>query len=348
VVRFLAMAALAVAAATATPATASAEDEPPGLPRTDPRTLIELPFPELRTPSEIAPPGSRAEAPLGVYPALAPARRLVFPSDAALAAAARYAEAREGRVSFAVLAAQGALSGIDAERPYESASLVKAMILVAYLRKLAAEGREPSDLETQRMDEMIRVSDNVSATDLYGDLGPEALEQVASDAGMRGFASNAFWGNSQVTAADQARFFIALDRLLPAAHREYGLGLLANVAPFHSWGIPEAARPAWRVFFKGGWRPDDDEGEIVHQGALLERGAQRVAIAVLTDLNPSETYGHETIRGVAQRLLQTSGGRPPGVAPGLLAPLTALRGYRVPEPKPLRPIPTAYARASGK
>jgi Beta-lactamase enzyme family len=336
------MAALGLAAAAAgLPAVAPLDDGLAQLPRTDPRALVELPFPELRTPSEIAPPGKRAEAPLGVYPALAPARRLVFPSDNALAAAARYAGAREGRVSFAVLASQGALSGVDTGRQYESASLVKAMILVAYLRELAAQDREPTDLEVARMDQMIRVSDNFSATQLYGQVGPDALDQVASDAGMRGFATRAFWGNCLVTAADQARFFIALDRLLPAAHREYGLELLASVASFHGWGIPQAARPAWRVFFKGGWRPDDDEGEIVHQAALLERGAQRVAIAVLTDLNPSETYGHETIRGVAQRLLRTSGGRPPGVAPGLLAPLTALRGYRVPEPKPLLPIPAA-------
>jgi hypothetical protein len=66
-----------------------------------------------------------------------------------------------------------------------------------------------------------------------------------------------------------------------------------------------------------------------------------VAIAVLTNLNPSETYGHATVRGVAQRLLRTSGGRPPGVAPGLLAPLTALRGYRPPDPKPLKPTASA-------
>jgi hypothetical protein len=244
-------------------------------------------------------------------------------------------------VSFAVLAARGALSGVDADRAYESASLVKAMILVAYLRQLVAEGREPTSLEVSRMDEMIRVSDNFSATQLYSALGPDALEQVAADAGMRGFATSAFWGDCLVTAADQARFFSAIDRLLPAAHREYGLELLASIASFHSWGIPEAARPAWRVFFKGGWRPDDNEGEIVHQAALLERGTQRVAIAVLTDLNPSETYGHETIRGVTQRLLQTPAGRPPGVEPGLLAPLPALRGYHAPEPKPLAPIPAA-------
>jgi Beta-lactamase enzyme family len=347
VIRASAVAALVLAAFALAPA-ATLEDGIAQLPRADPRALIELPFPELRTPSEIAPPGRRAEAPLGVYPALGPARRLVFPSDAALAAAARYAEAREGRVSFAVLASQGALSGVDAGRAYESASLVKAMILVAYLRELAAQGREPTDLELQYMDAMIRVSDNFSATQLYELVGPDALDAVAADAGMRGFASSAFWGNCLVTAADQARFFIALDRLLPGAHREYGRDLLGGVASFHSWGIPQAARPAWRVFFKGGWRPDDEEGEIVHQAALLERRAQRVAIAVLTDLNPSETYGHESIRGVTQRLLRTSGGRPPGVAPGLLAPLTALRGYRVPEPKELSPIPSSQTHASRK
>ena len=127
------------------------------------------------------------------------------------------------------------------------------------------------------------------------------------------------------------RFFLSLDRLLPAAYRDFARDLLENVASFHSWGIPEAARPDWRVFFKGGWRPDDDDGQIVHQAALLERGSRKVAIAVLTDQDPSETYGHDTIRGHRQAAPELGG------PPGVLVPLPALEGFQAPDPKRLRP-----------
>ena len=225
----------------------------------------------------------------------------------------------------------GRIVGPGTDTTYESASLVKAMILVAYLRKVAAEEREPTETEQVRMGDMIRVSDNFSATALWNSLGPAALDELAAEAGMRDFATSIFWGNCIVTAADQVRFFLSLDRLLPAVHRDFARDLLENVASFHSWGIPEAARPDWRVFFKGGWRPDDNEGQIVHQAALLEKGSRKLAIAVLTDENPSETYGHDTIRGVARRIVTG------GVEPGVLVPLPALEDFRAPSPKRLQP-----------
>jgi Beta-lactamase enzyme family len=339
VARFLAAALLVLAAAAvAVAATSMGGDEDDKRPR-GAIALVDRPYPELQRPSEIAPPSQRASVALGVYPALRSHRRLTFPSKRAIRAARRYAAAREGRVSFAVVARHGVLMGWDARRTYQSASLVKAMILVAYLRKLADEQREPSGFELERMDAMIRVSDNDAASDLYGALGPEPLERLAADAGMREFGSSAFWGSSLVSAADQARFFIGLERLVPAEHRAYARDLLKTVAHFQSWGIPEAARPYWRVFFKGGWRPDDYEGQIVHQAALLERGARRVGVAVLTDLNPSESYGHDSIRGVTARLLRAPrGGRAEVASPGLLAPLPVLEDYRAPGPKPLGPV----------
>ena len=42
---------------------------------------------------------------------------------------------------------------------------------------------------------------------------------------------------------------------------------------------------------------------MVHQGALAERDGRRVAIAVLSDGNPSIAYGERTIEGVGPRLL---------------------------------------------
>jgi hypothetical protein len=334
--RFLAPAALATAiAAVGVAAAASVEDDPPPEPkRASDRVIVGLPYPELRRAREIVPPVERADAVLGVYPALRAPVSFAFPAPRAVAAARRWAAGRQGEVSFAVLGDRGGLSGSAMRRQYESASLVKAMILVAYLRRLADERREPSDLELARLDAMIRVSDNFSASDLYEQVGPDGLEEVARLARMKDFGSSAFWGNSLVTAADQVRLFLSLDRLLPRAWRSYARGLLENVMPAHAWGIPAAARPDWRVMFKGGWRPDDEDGQIVHQAALLERGERRLAIAVMTESDPGEVYGQETVRGIALRLLRPVG--QPRPRPGLLSSLPGLVDYRAPPPKALQ------------
>jgi hypothetical protein len=327
VLRFLAPAALLLVVAAIVVAAAAPLDDD-----SDERTAgAQQPaVPTLREPENVRRAGGRPE-PLGLYPALSTQRGLALPSSQAIDSARRFAASREGNVSFALLGGGGQITGLGVNEQYESASLVKAMILVAFLRDLAAGDREPTDLELTRMGDMIRTSDNFSATEVYGWLSPGAMDDLAAEAGMRSFESNEFWGNCVVTAADQVRFFLSLDRLLPAAYRDFARDLLENIAPFHAWGIPEAARPDWRVMFKGGWRPDSDSGEIVHQAALLERGSDKLALAVLSDEDPSETYGHDTIRGIAERLLE------PGVEPGVLVPVQSLQGYEAPGPKQLRP-----------
>ena len=51
-------------------------------------------------------------------------------------------------------------------------------------------------------------------------------------AGMRRFrAASPIWGNSQITARDQTRFFLHIDTLLPRRHRAYGLNLDVRFTP---------------------------------------------------------------------------------------------------------------------
>ncbi|MDQ3949349.1 MAG: class A beta-lactamase-related serine hydrolase [Gemmatimonadota bacterium] len=183
-----------------------------------------------------------------------------------------------------------------------SASLVKAMLLVAYLDRPEVASR-PLDAGGYRLLAlMIRRSDNDAATAVHDVVGNRGLVRVAHAAGMRDFAPAPSWGSSGVTAADQARFFFRLDRLVPERHRDYARQLLAKVVPSQRWGIPQAAPPGWSVFFKGGWRPT--AGWTVNQAALLERAPRRLAVSVLTDRGGSYAYGTETVRGVARRLLR--------------------------------------------
>ena len=57
------------------------------------------------------------------------------------------------------------------------------------------------------------------------------------------------------------------------------------------------------MYFKGGW--GSGTGAVDHQVALLARGDERIAVAVLTADNGSHAAGKQTLEGVFRRLLVT-------------------------------------------
>jgi hypothetical protein len=155
---------------------------------------------------------------------------------------------------------------------------------------------------------MIHVSDNHAATEVWSRVGDPRLRRLAHKAGMRDFSIHGIWANAIIAAGDQARFFFEMNSLLPHQFRGYANQLLSHIVGYESWGIPAVARPRhWKVFFKGGWRPTG-RGQLVHQVARLRHHRQRIAIAVMTDGDPSMSYGIETIQGVTAGLLDR---RPP-------------------------------------
>ena len=237
-------------------------------------------------------------------PDLRPAGTVVFPPQAAVERARTYAEGRSGIVSFAVSTGRGGRPrGLLTRRRYVSASVVKAMLLVAYLNKIQAESRPLTSRARSLLTRMIRVSGNREATAIYRSVGDTGLERVASRSGMERFSVCCTWARAQLTAADQVRFFRQIDFLIPRRHREFARETLSTIVSSQSWGIPRVARPRYRVFFKGGWR-GTNLGQLVHQSALLEGSDGRFSISVLTDGNPSMSYGIETIQGITARLLR--------------------------------------------
>ena len=275
-------------------------------------------YPGLRSVADLSAPGlTQTDSGVGVYPALTAPPGLVFPGPSALASAARYAAARDGRVSFAVADGRGAVAGVDLNRQYPSASLSKAMILVAFLRQADRRRTQPTPAELESLGYMIRLSDNASADTIYRRVGDGPMRELARAAGMRRFAIDGDWAGARVTAADQARFFLALDDLTPPRYRGLERDLLEGVSPLQSWGIPKVARPRWRTYFKGGWRPEGST-LLEHQAAYLERGRRRVAIAVLTEGGTDETFGRTTQTELARRLL--AGADAPLLAPAAVTP----------------------------
>jgi hypothetical protein len=55
------------------------------------------------------------------------------------------------------------------------------------------------------------------------------------------------------------------------------------------------------VWFKGGWL---GANTTIHQAALLQKEGVTWALAVLTDGDPTSTYGVATLEGVMSRLLE--------------------------------------------
>lgn len=233
-------------------------------------------------------------------PAQAQARTI--PSAGALHDARVHAAQREGpaRVSWAVVDTRGRLFARGGARHHRSASQAKAMLLVAYLRRL---GDRPVPAEAQRwLGPMIRVSGNRAASRVHRMVGDAGLAEVGRAAGMRSLRLNGTWSEVGITAADQARFFRRVDRLCPPRHRAYARELLSGIVERQSWGIPRVARPlGLTVLFKGGWRRG-----LVNQGALVELpGGRRLSIVVLVDRRPTFTHARRTIEGIARRLLSS-------------------------------------------
>lgn len=218
-----------------------------------------------------------------------------------------FAAGRGDAVSFAAIDSRGRTYGFRDALDYQSASITKSMLLADYLDQ-AGEGELDAAAQDQ-LRAMITYSDNDAADAVYSTVGDAGLERVAERVGMRDFDPAGYWSEAWISARDMARFMWRLEhRSLVRAHRDFALELLAGITPEQRWGIPAAAGDAWSVWFKGGWRPAP-AGALVHQAALLRDGRRRLAIAVLTDAQPSHEYGTETVRGIAQRLLGV--GRPP-------------------------------------
>ncbi|MEI7716918.1 MAG: hypothetical protein WCI78_12645 [Mycobacterium sp.] len=233
-------------------------------------------------------------AALHVLAALPP----LVPTPRALRRALTWARARAGDVAVAVVDSRGVLHGCRQNRRFYSASMVKAMLLVAYLR---GHRHVPVAMRGV-LARMIEHSDNAAADIVYGIVGRDRLVALARLSAMRRFRPNGGWITTLVTAADLARFFRDMHDYIPKRHIAFADELLSGIIPAQSWGVPAAARPLhYRVYFKGGWL---GAWVLASQSARLERRTVRLGLAVFTDGNPGADYGKETIRGVTARLLR--------------------------------------------
>ena len=207
---------------------------------------------------------SEASATAAELRVLAPLPRLV-PTARARRAAFAWAARRAGSVAVAVVDSRGRTYGYHSARPFITASVVKSMLLVAYLRRHSSVDSGMRATLTR----MITVSDNDAADAVYRSVGRRGLKRLARLAHLSTFRSSGAWILCRVGAADMARFFRDMERYIPRRHRRFANGLLTQIVSYQRWGVPAAAEPlGYRVYFKPGWL---GAWTLANEAARLER-----------------------------------------------------------------------------
>jgi hypothetical protein len=158
---------------------------------------------------------------------------------------------------------------------------------------------------------MIEYSDDQAANDIfYNHVGFDGLNRLANKVHMKHFSTHPggfeAWGRTSIAAADQTKLFLHLEHYIAPRHRSLALRLLSNIQPgYGRWGIWDAQPSGWSLYEKSGWGAGT--GWVDSQSALLKRGKMRLALTILTHNDPDHTYGMNTLRGIAGRLLHHLG-----------------------------------------
>lgn len=217
--------------------------------------------------------------------------------------ARRYARTRAGDIAFSVRT-QNQFWGDRPNHQEWSASIVKAMLLTAYVNQRSVRHRKLTPSERATLSGMIRASNNYDAQLIYNQVGNAGLEALAHRVGMTHFATNSsgIWGETLITGHDQTKYFLHIDSYIARSHRAFAMYLLRHIIPSERWGIGQVNHHGWKLYFKGGW--GYGTGLIDSQVAMLKRGCARVSIAVLTMHDYSQAYGNSTLFGIFSRLLK--------------------------------------------
>lgn len=204
--------------------------------------------------------------------------------------------------------AEGIGCWLHTRRHFDSASVVKAIILGALLRKVqAAQHRWLTPRERFLAWRMITESDNAAATALWNEVGQYRLRRFLYLAGLSETQLSPSWGLTRITARDETRLLRLLttpNTVLTPKARHYALYLMAHVTPAQRWGVPAGAPDDVTVHVKNGWAPlplitspwwVNSIGCFTHDGHAY-------TIVVLTEGNASAGTGITTIERIAYRI----------------------------------------------
>ena len=221
----------------------------------------------------------------------------------------RILAALRGRSSAVGLAMDDPVNGITCKlHPhwhFDSASVVKVTILSALLRKLQQEHRSLTAAQRALATQMIEVSDNDAASDLWNETGRTALQHFLNLAGMKEtqLGPGGYWGLTQITAHDELtllKLLTSKNTVLTTASRDYVLGLMAKVVSYERWGVPAGAPTDVTVHVKNGWLPQPTHGWRINSIGSFSGAGRDYMIVVLSMDNPTMAYGVDTVQDVAE------------------------------------------------
>ena len=256
----------------------------------------------------LVPPASAA-----VRLAAVPAGFCRSPAHPALAAwvARAIDAARHGRVSAISVRVDDPRKGLQCwlhgARPFDSASAVKVTILAALLRRALVQHRYLTDTEAAEATAMITRSDNDAASELWDELGRGYIRHFLHLAGMRQtvLGLDGYWGLTQITAHDEMvllRLLLHRNPVLDLPSRRYALRLMAQVIASQRWGVPAGAPARLTAHLKNGWLPSITHGWYVHSIGCFTGRHGGYSIVILTEDNPTFSYGIATIGAVARAI----------------------------------------------
>jgi beta-lactamase class A len=198
----------------------------------------------------------------------------------------------------------------NGSKHFDSASIVKAIILAALMRWHQQTKTSLSSWERNEATLMIEQSDNDAATALWDEVGMTNLQHFLNLAkmGETQLGQDGEWGLTQVTSHDEMlllRLLTGANSVLDANSRAYELNLMAHVTNWEAWGVT-AGTPSdvtWHV--KNGWLPDASGWHINSIGAFTGHGKDYMmaVLSVNADDDDDEDYGIDTIEDIA-RLVQ--------------------------------------------
>jgi beta-lactamase family protein len=197
-----------------------------------------------------------------------------------------------------------------------TASIVKVDFMADALATDQRAGGIPPD-QAGLMPPMIEVSDNNAATAMWNiDGGAPGLSAFDRLLGLESTtpypgpvtSTNIGWAYTTTSADDMVkvlRTFAYPNAILSDASRAYGLSLMHNVRPDQVWGVPSGAPPG-SVAVKTGFITPAGGAQVNSIGYVSGAGRDYV-FAILTDDNPSESYGVDTINTLASLMFDALG-----------------------------------------
>jgi beta-lactamase class A len=211
-----------------------------------------------------------------------------------------YIKGRGGNAAVSVLdRTSGATVAINANRTFQTASIVKFDILATRLYQHQRSNTSMSSREKSLAFKMITQSDNNAASALFVMNGRASGMTAANQTfGLKATHVASAWGLTHTTPADQIRLLTAvMDPTGPIsqANRDYLLSLMSRVEPDQRWGVPAAATSAATgVYNKNGWDTMTAYGGQWGDnsiGRIIEPGHDWL-VAVMSNYNRTDNAGH--------------------------------------------------------